>query len=108
MTNDGMTNDDMTNNGMTNDSTNADMADDEISNDDTTDDDIGGDGYQVDISAKNRLKKLRQNKQEGELTGPEFEERLRNRWVTCCSVLCCTWYIVSTCNTINSSAVLRV
>lgn len=34
---------------------------------------------QVDVSAKNRLKKLRHSRQEGDLTGPEFEQRLRDR-----------------------------
>ena len=35
---------------------------------------------QVDISAKNRLKKLRENKSEGEMSGPAFEGRLRSRY----------------------------
>lgn len=34
----------------------------------------------VDISAKNRLKKLRQDKSEGEMSGPVFEQRLRSRF----------------------------
>eukprot|EP00904_Undaria_pinnatifida_P003047 jgi/Undpi1/12743/HiC_scaffold_6.g02411.m1 len=33
----------------------------------------------VDIAAKNRLKKLRETREERELTGPEFEQRLRSR-----------------------------
>jgi hypothetical protein len=35
---------------------------------------------QVDISAKARLKKLRQTHQEGAMTGAEFERRLRSRF----------------------------
>ncbi|CAN0052533.1 unnamed protein product [Ectocarpus sp. 8 AP-2014] len=34
----------------------------------------------VDVTAKNRLKKLRNNHQEADLAGPEFEQRLRSRF----------------------------
>ncbi|CAM9257503.1 unnamed protein product [Pylaiella littoralis] len=34
----------------------------------------------VDITAKNRLKKLRKDRQEADLAGPEFEQRLRSRF----------------------------
>eukprot|EP00903_Cladosiphon_okamuranus_P020562 g18874.t1 len=36
----------------------------------------------VDVSAKNRLKKLRNNRQEADLAGPEFEQRLRSRFAS--------------------------
>ncbi|CAN0099404.1 unnamed protein product, partial [Laminaria digitata] len=36
----------------------------------------------VDIAAKNRLKKLRETREERELTGPEFEQRLRSRFAS--------------------------
>lgn len=35
---------------------------------------------QVDVTAKNRLKKLRKDRQEVDLAGPEFEQRLRSRY----------------------------
>ena len=47
----------------------------------------------VDIAAKNRLRKLRETREERELTGPEFEQRLRSRWAAKqypTSLSCCT------------------